>query len=109
MIYVIVAGDWEYVKIGYSNSPLDRMQQLQLGNPLKLWIAAVRDGTKADEMLAHRRLSTWRMEGEWFDASCGFPMIAFATGVSISILKSATADTIIVPANAVNMRSGTLW
>lgn len=68
MIYFIQAGKHGQIKIGYTDSnPVDRLRSLQVGNPLKLRLVGVVDGTKQAEKDLHHRLREYRVNGEWFE------------------------------------------
>jgi hypothetical protein len=64
-IYFI--GFRNYVKIGFTRTPLKyRLAGLQTAVPEKLVVLAVIDGSAADERALHKRFSSYRLEGEWF-------------------------------------------
>ena len=54
------------VKIGYTNDPIARRQQLQNSNYRKLTIAAVIKGSREDEGRLHEEFAEYRLQGEWF-------------------------------------------
>lgn len=67
-IYVVQALPLSPVKIGFtSKHPLDRITELQIGNPHPLKILATVRGTMADERKIHKSLSSVRLTGEWFE------------------------------------------
>ena len=53
-------------KIGYSVSPMERLNKLQTGSPVKLEMVYRGPGTRKDEKEIHRLLKEWRESGEWF-------------------------------------------
>lgn len=63
-----------YYKVGIAKNPLERMRNLQCGNPLTIsleaWTSLDRDGVDAAQMeqLVHEALSMYRANGEWFKA-----------------------------------------
>ena len=63
-VYFIRCG--EYVKIGYSINPLQRLTDLQTGMPYRLEILASEWGTPADEKFYHTKFKHLRHVGEWF-------------------------------------------
>ena len=66
--YTYAIWDGEYVKIGKSCShPKRRMDTLQTGNPRQLSLLAY--SATLSESDVHKRLSRWRVRGEWFSPS----------------------------------------
>jgi len=63
-VYFIRCG--EYVKIGYSINPLQRLTDLQTGMPYRLEILASEWGTPEDEKFYHAKFKHLRHVGEWF-------------------------------------------
>ena len=62
------------IKIGYSRDPLERLQKLQTGSPVKLELLGTvkcRDDSHARsvEKLAHNLFYKQRRRGEWFHLS----------------------------------------
>lgn len=67
MIYFVQVNHTGPVKIGYTRvTPSYRLTFLQCGNPFKLNIRGVIQGTKADEQNLHRKFRQHRIRGEWF-------------------------------------------
>lgn len=66
MIYFLRAG--EYVKIGYSADPAQRVADFQTANPIDLEIIAVHHGSRREEAMLHRKFAAHRVRGEWFAA-----------------------------------------
>lgn len=68
-IYVVACG--EYVKVGFSNRPVRRMVEMQVGNPYPLVLAAQFTCPKGFERIietdVHETFETWRTRGEWFE------------------------------------------
>ena len=57
----------QYVKIGYSKDPENRMKQLQTGNPLKLKLLGYIPGDLSQEALFHAYFKATRLpDSEWF-------------------------------------------
>jgi hypothetical protein len=70
MIYAIECEGTAFYKIGFTDrNPKHRLAQLQTGCPMKLKLAAVIDGTKAQEAVFHERLRHTQYRLEWFDLS----------------------------------------
>jgi hypothetical protein len=66
LVYAITDGCC--VKIGKSTGhPMTRLHDLQTGNPRPLALLAYT--STLSEKQAHRRLSRWRVHGEWFRAT----------------------------------------
>ncbi len=59
-------GAMRYVKIGYSTNPWARVAELQTGNPRKLNLHALKEGTLEDEAAIHRRHIHKNVLQEWF-------------------------------------------
>lgn len=53
-------------KVGSAMDPARRLNEIQVGNPYGIEIAAVFRGTPKDEFRAHRALAPYRLRGEWF-------------------------------------------
>ena len=68
MIYFVRSGD--YVKIGFSDKPQDRIKNLQTANPGKLSVLGVINGSRENEADLHKAFSKYRIgSGEWFRIS----------------------------------------
>lgn len=70
-IYLIQSLENGYYKIGISNNPNKRVEQLQTGNssPLKLIETYQSEFAHQIEKTFHRRYSHMNKNGEWFDLS----------------------------------------
>ena len=70
MIYFIAEeNDHSQVKIGYSKNlkgATKRLGQLQIGNPRKLELIGLINGTIGMERSYHRIFADYRLESEWF-------------------------------------------
>lgn len=55
-----------FIKIGYSESPLSRVSGMQTGNPYELQLIAVIPGDTGLESYLHERFADMRVRGEWF-------------------------------------------
>lgn len=69
MIYFIecMSGRTQYIKIGFSDNPEQRIKELQTGNPIKLKLLATMPGCKNMEKQFHAYFETTRVENsEWF-------------------------------------------
>jgi hypothetical protein len=67
MIYFIRAG--KHIKIGYCyrlRYVVQRMQQLQIGNHVKLTLVAIIEGDQQTEKDLHKRFKADHVRGEWF-------------------------------------------
>ena len=64
--YVIRAGDTDMVKIGWANSPEQRLQDLQTGHYEHLHIVRVIETTAPIERWLHRRYASQHVRGEWY-------------------------------------------
>ncbi len=64
MIYFVRAG--EFIKIGYSNSPWSRFDNLQTANPDLLEMIAISPGDYAMESELFSVFSEYHYRGEWF-------------------------------------------
>lgn len=63
-LYFALCGD--AVKIGISNFPEDRLEQIQVGAPGKLCLLAVLPGLGKREAECHARMAHLHIHGEWF-------------------------------------------
>ena len=69
-IYFIQQGDNGPVKIGYTEGRVTkRLSMLQVGNPDKLHVLRIIDGTPKDEARVHVRFEDDWINGEWFEFS----------------------------------------
>ena len=67
MVYFIQEGNSGPIKIGQTfGSPLDRLTQLQTGNPRELHLLGVMHGHCGDEEEIHRQFAGVHLRGEWF-------------------------------------------
>ena len=65
MVYFITDG--RYTKIGVTEDPKKRLKELQTGNPFKLSLAKVIDGSYEEEKQLHDMLHLYQINGEWYD------------------------------------------
>lgn len=63
-VYFIEAGD--FIKIGYTTSPVARIIKMRTDCPWPIKILHHEPGTFRDEKALHRRFETHRTNGEWF-------------------------------------------
>lgn len=69
MIYFIQSQNGS-IKIGYTDrDPQIRLKELQTGNPEKLELIAVSNGSRYQERKIHKTLKKWRCKGgtEWYE------------------------------------------
>lgn len=57
----------EFVKIGFSQNPRQRLRQLSIATADKLELACAVRGSIRQEKLLHHKLARWRHSGEWFN------------------------------------------
>lgn len=65
-VYFIEAAESEAIKIGFTYSPLQRLQKMLYWSPCALRIAATAPGRIKDERAIHRAFASSRMHHEWF-------------------------------------------
>ena len=65
-VYFVQCSETKFIKIGYAQSPIQRLQELQVGSPHKLKLIAEMRGDIAAEHKIHDRFSHYRYRGEWF-------------------------------------------
>lgn len=63
-VYFIEAGD--FIKIGYTQSPLARVIKMMTDSPFELKVLHLEDGTFKQEKNYHRHFAPLRVRGEWF-------------------------------------------
>ena len=56
-------------KIGYSNDPVKRLAELQVGNPSRIELVGTVSGTIVEEKKLHDLFKGKRVSGEWFALS----------------------------------------
>lgn len=66
-IYWIRADVVGVFKIGYTERPLVRLDQLRLMSPVSLQLFGLTLGSFQDEQALHQKLHEHRLHGEWFD------------------------------------------
>ena len=66
-VYFARAGDDGPVKIGKASDVMKRMAALQSGCPLNIEIIRIVDGGFSEELWFHKRFSSLRTHGEWFE------------------------------------------
>lgn len=71
-LYIIQSNITGAVKIGRSNHPKRRMEELQTGSPHKLRILAVYENRGNEEPVLHQLVDRFRLKtkGEWFSPCC---------------------------------------
>ena len=71
-LYVIQSDITGAIKIGISNNPKKRLQQLQTGSPYKLKLLTIVKGRGDLERSLHSFLKPYKQscKGEWFDFDC---------------------------------------
>jgi hypothetical protein len=67
-VYIIQAKHSRRIKVGVSRDPVERLAELQCGNPEPLILLASRPGSELHERMLHATLP-YRLEGEWFEWS----------------------------------------
>jgi hypothetical protein len=65
-VYFIQAGERGPIKIGITQEPEARRDELQIGSPVDLVLLAAHPGTPALERALHRRFTEGNLRGEWF-------------------------------------------
>lgn len=65
-VYVIVNYTHNTCKIGYSNNPHKRLNQIQTGNHNKLKLFLVFKADKSTELKLHKKYKEYYLRGEWF-------------------------------------------
>ena len=68
-IYLIEAGDNQFLKIGFTRNPSKRLSILQSGNPLPLCMVSLVKGDKQLEARLHKKFAKRKVRGEWFSYS----------------------------------------
>jgi hypothetical protein len=66
-VYFIRAGEDGPVKIGTTDSPVDRLKLLQAGNHLPLRIIRTMEGSRRVEAALHRKFAEHHIRAEWFN------------------------------------------
>jgi hypothetical protein len=64
MIYFVRCG--KFVKIGRASEPMQRAENLQIGNPHKVQLLGVLDGDHIEEKGLHKLFSAFHHRAEWF-------------------------------------------
>jgi len=105
-IYFIQSGENGPVKIGQSEDPIARLEQLQTGNPEELKLLWVYEGDEYTEHEIHEMFKKDRVRGEWFKFTDelktfvlkelkNYNEIALLNDESISITRSFSGDIFI--------------
>lgn len=66
-IYFVKAGPDGPIKIGWTVNPQKRLEQLQTGSAVRLFILGTMEGSSVGESAFHKRWSRYRIRGEWFE------------------------------------------
>ena len=69
MIYFARCGNTQWVKIGVATNVFTRLQQIQVYNPHRLRLMAVRYGGKKEESRLHKKFAAFNRHFEWFEIS----------------------------------------
>lgn len=80
--YVIKAKGDSPIKVGKALDVLDRLGQLQTGNPRPLELVQILVGYSGLEWQLHHKLRRCRMTGEWFDGEPIRKFVAFVEDLS---------------------------
>ncbi len=94
-VYFIRCGD--FVKVGFSNDPQQRLRAIIAHTPHDVEIVALHAGSQRDEVTFHRLLALHHHRGEWFKwcaeveaaATNGLPKSIRPVEVDRSVLNSA--------------------
>ena len=79
MVYLIRSGHFGAVKIGTTeNDPLERLGELQVGNPERLHLLLVLEGGALTEADLQRKFQGCHIRGEWYSPTLG--LLAFIAG-----------------------------
>lgn len=81
MVYFIQAGKDGPVKIGYSKSPTDRLQDLQVSNATELHIVRILDGNFDTEKALQKKFSSHWIRGEWYECK---PVLDYLSSITLS-------------------------
>lgn len=65
-IYFIQHGSDGPIKIGCAVNICVRMDALQQGNPIQLFLIGYCEGSLLTEQILHRKFARYRVKGEWF-------------------------------------------
>lgn len=66
MIYFVQDSETSYIKIGFSEEPINRVRQLQTSSPGNLRLLFAMEGTMEDERELHGWFKNSKVRGEWF-------------------------------------------
>lgn len=66
-IYVISMLGTNYIKIGFSVSPQDRLRSLQTSSPFEMQLLYHEPGSLQFEQLVHERLKSHITRGDWYE------------------------------------------
>ena len=69
MIYFIREEGSNYVKIGQTRMPGDRLKELQISNPRELRVVKLFEAPSQAESILHAMFREERVRGEWFKMS----------------------------------------
>jgi hypothetical protein len=77
------------IKVGFSRSPLRRIEALSAASPFTLVPLAIVDGSFEDEQCYHRRLAGFRLKGEWYRVCREVCDFVFMVGEQLSVSWAA--------------------
>lgn len=87
MIYLIITEDKQYLKIGYTDSNVEkRLHQLQAGCPMELLVLETFQGTIQDEKYLHYICREHHVRREWFKFSEQLLELIHSDKTSISFI-----------------------
>jgi hypothetical protein len=99
-VYFIQAKSGGPIKIGVTTDIQDRRKALQSSHPEELVVLAHRPGDEVSEMALHRKLTRYRLKGEWFE-DCAEVRVEVAAALEHPQVEPSRA-----PARAVVGRKG---
>lgn len=103
MIYLIACGD--FVKIGVSSRPWDRLAEFQTANPLPLTMLAVGPGDYGFETELHRQFGEYRGVGEWFQNNDRIRAVVAFLRQTFPDLQNSTCADVAIPEGATEQSS----
>lgn len=104
-VYVVQGIDGGPFKVGYTRDLDKRLRALQSSSPVRLHVVKKIEGCKQTEQRLHALLESYRLHGEWFDAtSATASILRFAIGRAVPIKTGAPnlAQLVIKLARAVD-------
>jgi len=91
MIYFIQAGSLGPIKIGRTNNGAkEKLKELQVGCPEKLYLVGTIEGNKTREGQLHYKFKKYQIRGEWYEPKAELTAYIYKNANKIQLISDET-------------------